>query len=185
MRRGIMASAGVLALVVALGPVALASGASKAKTSGPEKVFVLPSSGTTSVKHPGKVLMTGTIADYGKSFSTNAKGKPTPHGGYVELELKKGTILVDTSSFDKALTKAYSHATFDKTTCSISVSGITGTVTLVSGTKAYSGITGSIMMTANLGFIGPFKNGACTTKTTTPAVATYFEITGSGTVTIP
>ena len=183
MRKAIVASAGVVALVVAFGPVLVASSAQKAKVSGPEKVFVLPTD-TTTPKHPGKILMTGTIGDYGKTIEVNAKGKPTAHGTYIDVELQKGSILVDVAAFDKAITAAFPHATFDKATCSASVA-VHGPITIVSGTKAYAGITGSFAMTGNLAFIGPFKNGACTTKTTTPDVATYFALAGTGTVSIP
>ncbi len=189
MRRGIIAPAGIVALAgltAALGFAAVAAGSQRtsAKTSGPEKVFVLPTS-TTSAKDAGKIVMTGTIADYGKVIATNAKGKPTAKGTYRNLELKKGTILVDITAFDKDLTKAFSHSTFDKTTCSISLNGVSGPITIVSGTKAYAGITGSFTMTANLAYIGPIVKGACTTKTTTPPIATFSEITGIGSVTLP
>ncbi len=189
MHRGIIASAGVVALAAlaaSLGAATMASGSQKtsAKISGPEKVFVLPTS-TTSVKDPGRIVLTGTVADYGAVVKTNAKGKPTVKGSYVNLELKKGTMLVSVTGFDDALTKAFSHATFDQKTCSISVSGVTGPVTVVSGTKAYAGIKGSFAMTGNVAEIGPTVKGACTTKTTTPPVTTFFELTGTGSVSLP
>lgn len=184
MRRGMMTSAGLVALIVAFGPVSVASSAQKAKVSGPEKVFVTPSD-TTSATHPGKILLTGTIADYGVVVSVNAKGKPTTHSVYKEFELKKGTILVDIAPLEKALTTAFSHAAFDMATCSVSVAA-SGAISIVSGTKAYSGITGSFMLSGNVAEIGPrTTSGACTTKTTTPALATYTEFTGSGTVSLP
>lgn len=183
MRRAIVACAGVAALLVSLGAASVASGAQKAKVSGPEKAFVLPTS-ATSTKKPGKVLLTGTIADYGKVVAANAKGKPTAKGEYRNLELTKGTILVDIAAFDKAITDAFPHATVDKTTCSISLT-VTGRITIVSGTKAYAGITGFFTLTSNIAVIAPLENGVCTMKTTTPAVATYTEITGTGRVTVP
>ena len=184
MRRAILASVGVAALVVSLGPVSAASAAQRARTSGPEKVFVLPHD-TTSGAHPGTVLMTGTIADYGKSVATNADGKPTKEGTYRVLELTKGTILVNITSLDEAINTAFMHAAFDTVTCSVSAPA-SGTITIVSGTKAYSGITGSFIMGITIAEIAPrTKSGSCTTKTTTPAVAAFYEATGSGKVTLP
>ena len=185
MQSKIVVSAGVVALVVSLGGASVAaSAAQKAKTSGPEKVFVTPND-TTSAQHPGKIVMTGTIADYGSVVSTNAKGKPTAKATYRLLELKKGTILVNIAAFNKAITAAFPHATFDKATCSVSLT-VKAPITFVSGTKAYAGITGSVTMTGNLAEISArTKSGACTMKTTTPALATYFGLMGSGTVTLP
>jgi hypothetical protein len=190
LRRHIVVSAGVIALTVALGPVSAASGAARAhtaqraKTSGPEKIFVLPQ-GETSATHPGTILMTGTIADYGKTIATNAKRKPTASGLYRQLELKKGTILVDISALGRAITKAFSHPTFDAATCSVSVT-VSAKVSLVSGKGGYTGITGSFTLSGSIAEIAPrTKSGACTTKTSTPPLATFSEFTGSGTVTLP
>ncbi len=190
MKRGIVLSAGVVALVVALGPTSVASSAQraqsaqKAKISGPEKLFVLPRD-TTSGAHPGTVLLTGAVADYGKSVATNAGGKPTPQGTYRELELTKGTFLVDIASLEQAIDTTFSHAAFNMTTCSVSIT-VSGAIKIVSGTKAYSGITGSLMLTGSIAEIAPrTKSGACTTKTSTRPVATFTEFTGSGTVSLP
>ncbi len=190
MKRRIVVSAGAVALVMALGPASAASSAQsartaqKAKISGPEKVFVTPND-TTSSQHPGKILLTGTIGDYGSVVTTNAKGQPTKKSVYRTLELKKGTMLVDIAAFNKAVTADFAHATSNLTTCSISFT-VKAPITILSGTKAYAGVTGSVMMTGNLAEIGPrTKSGACTTKTTAAPLATYFEITGSGTVSLP
>lgn len=196
MHRGTISSAGVVgvvavvALALTLGPASAAWGAGsarsalKAKKSGPEKVFVLPAN-TTSAKHPGKILMTGTIGDYGLAVATTAKGKPTKSGSYRDLELKKGTILVNISPFLTAIDKAFPHATFDSATCSLSVT-VSASITIVSGTKAYAGVTGSLTLSGFIAEIGSrAKSGACTTKTSTPPLATSSAFSGSGTVTLP
>jgi hypothetical protein len=171
----IAAAAGVTAIVLP------AAAASATPQSGPEKVWVTPSPTGTSVKRPGKVMLTGSVADYGRSVSTTASGKPTKHGTYVLLTLKKGSILVNVSQFNAAA-KSAQPETFNKTSCSAEIH-ISGPATLVRGTKAYVGIGGTFTMTATFAFIGPLtKSGACTTKTTTPALSTYGAITGSGTV---
>ena len=142
---------------------------------------------TTTAKHPGKVVMTGTIADYGKDVATNAQGKPTAQGGYRKLELKKGTILVDVAALTKAVGQAFSDASFDTTTCSVSVTIATPvTITIVSGTKAYAGVTGTLAMTGSYALIAPrTKSGACTTKTTARPLITFAAFTGTGTVALP
>ncbi len=182
MRRGIIATAGVVALaaLAVSGSVAAASGTAK---SGKVELWVEPSStGATSSAHPGKVIFTGAIGDYGDALKVNAAGKSTKKGVYRLLELKKGTILVDIAKFKEAQQKA--APSIDLATCSFFES-ISAPVAIVSGTGTYHGIAGSVALTARAGGLGPFKNGKCTTKTTTPALATYFSITGSGTVTLP
>jgi hypothetical protein len=176
-------TAGLLGLVSAgvFGVLAPAS-AGAAPKSGPEKVWVTPSGATgTTVKRPGKVMFTGSFADYGRSVNTNANGKPTKNGGYVLLTMKKGSIMVNISKLNAAF-KTAQPQTFNMTSCSADVH-ISAPVTVVKGTKAYVGIGGTFNMTASVAFIGPIKNGKCTTKTTTPALATYSAIMGSGTVT--
>ncbi len=182
MRRGIIASAGVVALaaLTVSGSAAAASGTAK---SGKIELWVLPSStSSTSAAHPGKVIFTGAIGDYGNALKVNAAGKATKKGAYRLLDLKKGTMLVDIAKFQQAEKKA--SPAVDLATCSY-FGSVSAPVTIVSGTGTYHGITGSVTLTARYGAVGATKNGKCTTKTTTPALATYFSITGSGTVTLP
>ncbi|MGH9092150.1 MAG: hypothetical protein ACRDZR_12365 [Acidimicrobiales bacterium] len=184
MRSGIRAVVG--AALLCGGVVGgLASTASASSASGPTKVFVKPTE-TTSVKHPGKILLTGAVGDYGTVISANAAGKATRKGTYRLLRLKKGTILVDIATFQKALESSFTSPTaLDQTTCSIAVSP-TGPVAVVSGTGSYSGISGSFTMTAFVAGIAPrTASGACTVKTTTAPLATFTVITGTGTVTVP
>ena len=180
---GAVAGAVVLGCGLLGGTVgATASGAS---ANGAVKVFVTPN-GTTTAKHPGKVLFTGAIGDYGSVTSVNASGKATRKGVYRLLKLKQGTVLVDITSFQKQLQGSFTSPTaLDKTTCSLAVTA-TGPVTVVRGTGSYAGITGSFTMTATIAGIAPrTKGGACTLKTTTPSLATFTMITGTGNVTVP
>jgi hypothetical protein len=180
-RRAIVAAigAGVLLGASLSASVAAASGAAK---SGKIELWVLPSpTGATSTTHPGKVIFTGAIGDYGEALKVNAAGKPTTKATYRLLKLKKGTILVDIAKFSAAERKL--APSIDLATCSF-FGSVSGAISIVSGTGTYHGITGSVTLTALYGGIGPFKNGKCTTKTTTPALATYSSITGSGTVTL-
>ncbi len=185
MRRGIVAAvcAGVLFGGSLSASVAAASGAA---TSGRVEAWVMPSpTGSTSAKHPGKIILTGAVGDYGVALKVNAAGKATSKGAYRLAKLKKGTILIDIAKFQVAQDKAFSSVKINAANCSAFVSA-SSPVTIVSGTGAYKGITGSLTITALFGGITPrAEDGSCTTKTTTPALATYVTITGSGTVTLP
>jgi len=158
------------------GSVALAAGTGP---SGHAELWVTPSPATTSVKDPGKVLFTGAIADFGTSTTATAAGKPTTKDtGFDLLKLKQGTILVSTAGLKKAITSA-SPSTSDTTTCSFVVSA-TGAVTIVKGTGAYSGITGSFTATGTIAAILATKKGSCTGNAR--PIGFYVSIVGSGTV---
>ncbi len=150
--------------------------------NGAIKVFVVPSGNGGG----GPVVITGVIGDYGGSTNANASGKPQKKGGYELLLLKKGTILVNGSQFNKA-TKNAQPTDFNQTTCSGTVVA-SAPAPIVSGTKAYSGITGSLTLTATFAFVGPFytsgsKKGQCNTSNNGPNPPGIFaSITGTGTV---
>lgn len=187
MKRGICAT--VMAAVVFGVLLGGAATAASAAASGTVRVFVTPNN-TTAPKHPGKVMLTGAIGDYGSVINATAAGKPTgtkkKKTPYRLLRLKKGTILVNIATFQSKLTSAFSSPSgFNSTTCSQSID-LSGSISLVSGTGAYAGITGSFVMTGHFaGITKRTKSGSCTTKTTTPTAATYSSIIGSGTVTVP
>ena len=111
---------------------------------------------------------------------------PTARGSYEQLVLKKGTILVNSTQFNAA-TNSASPTDFSAATCSGTVSA-SAPVPVVSGTKAYAGITGSVALTAFFGFVGPFyssgsKKGQCNTSNNAPTPPGFFAIiTGTGTV---
>lgn len=158
------------------GSVALAAGTG---AGGATKVWVTPNPFTTSIKHPGKVVFTGAIADFGTSVNVTAAGKPTTKKTvYKMLKLSRGSILVDTAGFTQAVTSA-SPTTVDTTTCSFVLSG-TGSVTIVKGTGAYRNVTGSFTVTGIIAAVLKTKGGACTTKGK-PA-GFYISVQGSGTV---
>ncbi len=174
----VVGAAGVMGLAGIVLP-AVAAGASP--QSGPEKVWVKPSPSGTTVRRPGKAMFTGSFADYGRSVTANASGKAAKRGTYVLLILKQGSVLVDISQFNAAF-KSFTPQTLNQTNCSGS-GHLSAPATVVKGTKAYAGITGTFTMTATVAFIGPkTKSGACTMKTTSPGLATFTSITGSGTV---
>jgi hypothetical protein len=186
LKRFIVTIIGTTAIFGGLLSAAAAAGATTA-SSGPIKVWVTPSPTGTGVKHPGKVLLTGAIGDYGKSYKANASGKPDKKGTYEELKLRKGTILVDVGPLNKAFNAAFSAPLFNPKNCSISADA-TAAITIVRGTRAYAGVTGNVTMAAKFGGVLPKTHGKrskCTTKTSTPPLTTYSSIIGSGTVTLP
>jgi hypothetical protein len=179
--------AGVVASVAFCGLFVGVGTAASAATNGTVTVYVTPHN-TTTPKHPGKVLLAGAIGDYGVVMGATSQGKPTgkKKSVYRLLKLKKGSILVDISTFQSKLNSAFtSPSTFNMTTCSFSASA-TGAISVVKGTGSYEGMTGTFAMTGYFGGLGPrTKSGKCTTKTTTPALATHESIVGTGDVTIP
>jgi len=130
----------------------------------------------------GSVLLTGAIADSGKSANVNSSGKPTKNGSYTLLELKKGTILLNSTQLDTAMNNA-NPTSFNTTTCSGSLAG-TEPVPIVSGTKAYAGISGTVNVTLTIALILPLTNGKCDMSTNANPVAQYGSVTGSGTVSL-
>jgi hypothetical protein len=182
---GVVVAGSVTALAIGtavLGSLPFSTGAGAAPQAGPEKVWVLPSTSTTTVKDPGKILFTGSFADYGKSINATASGKPTKHGSYSLAVLQHGTILVSTSKFTKAL-DATQPQTVNQSSCSAEIHA-TAPITIVKGTKTYVGITGTFTVTVSAAFISKkTKSGSCTMKTTASStLAGYFKLSGSGTV---
>jgi hypothetical protein len=129
----------------------------------------------------GTIVITGAIGDYGKTFNANSAGKPQKKGGYEQLALKKGTILVDSTQFNAA-TNSATPTDYNAVSCSGSIVA-SGPVSIVSGTKAYAGITGSVTLTETAAFVGPFtKSGKCNTSGNGNPAAIWGTVTGSGTV---
>jgi hypothetical protein len=117
---------------------------------------------------PNTVLVTGAFSDHG-----------TGQGG--TWHLTKGSIVIDASKL-KAITNSANFGTFYPASCSFQ--GVaSATVTLVSGTGAYAGITGRILATETVAAQGSLlKNGKCNEANNAPSVAEALIATGSGTV---
>ena len=181
MKGRLVAAVGAAVVLSGFVPGSLA-GAASTSTGGPVKVWVKPSTATTSVKHPGKIIFTGAIGDYGTTTNANATGKPTKKGTYKFLTLKKGTILATGATLNEAVKTAFTKPTLNMTNCSVSASA-TGAVHFVKGTGAYVGISGSVTITLSYaGVLPKTKSGSCTEKTATKPLAFYSSVMGSGTV---
>ena len=186
MRKVILAGVTLCATfgLVAASGATLAAAAATAK-GGAIKVWVVPSNNSTTTKHPGKVIFTGAVGDYGLSVNATATGKPQKKKStYKLLKLKHGTMVVNVSAVNTAVNAAFTKAqhTINTTNCSLAIS-TTAAVPILKGTGAYAGISGSVTFVIAFGAVGPkTKSGACTMKTTTPALATYQSFLGTGTV---
>jgi hypothetical protein len=182
LRRHIFAIVGAVFILCGTASASVAAAATAPK-GGAIKVFVKPSPTGTGAKHPGKVVITGAVGDYGTSESVTAAGKPSKKGAYKLLTLKKGTILVNGTLLNAALTSA--QPTANSTNCSF-VFSASAPVTFVKGTGAYVGISGSVTITLTFAAILPkTKAGKCTEKTATQPLASTTSVMGTGTVTFP
>jgi hypothetical protein len=138
--------------------------------------------GTPNNSGGGPVVLTGAIGDSGKSANANSSGVPGKKGTYELLTLKKGKILLNTTQLDKnANGNNVQPTTFSSTTCS-GTFVVTDPVPVVSGTKAYSGIGGTVNVTVTFAIVLPLTNGKCNTNTNANPIAMYGSISGSGTV---
>jgi len=144
---------------------------------GTVKIFASPNTSGTGETF----VVTGAIADYGKTVRVNSAGKPDKNGVYTQIVGKQGTVLLDGTQFQAALNAAQ-PTDFDTVTCSGSLVA-SAPDRIVSGTKLYSGISGSVDVTGTVAFILPrTKSGQCDLSGNATVVAHWGSITGSGTV---
>jgi hypothetical protein len=126
----------------------------------------------------GKVLITGAIGDYGTGQNVNSSGKPNSKGLYKNLRLKHGTILANLTQFTAAENNI--NPPINTSNCS-TFATFSAPVEIVSGTKAYAGITGTVNLSAQLALILPkTKSGSCNTNGN--PIAQYGSVAGTGTV---
>jgi hypothetical protein len=169
------------ALGVVLGSLLLSSASAFGATApvgGSVKVFITPSPNPNG-SGGGTIVLTGAIGDYGKTEKVNAAGKPDKKGTDNELLLKKGTILVNLAQV-RAAGNSAQPSDYNPATCSATIV-FTAPVTIVSGTKLYAGITGTVPVTETEAFVLPFKkNGTCNMNAN--PVAAWATVIGGGTV---
>jgi len=132
----------------------------------------------------GTIVITGAIGDYGKTTTINQNGKPESNGNFVKIVLHKGTFEINSTAFNAATKNL--QPTVYASTCS-AVGSATGVVTLLDGTGLYTGISGTVNITAAFGLIGPlFKSGKnkgqCNLSNSAQPISQYTLITGNGTV---
>lgn len=149
-----------------------------------------PVSGTTQLwgnVGSGKgfnAIFTGAIGDHGVSIPATSQGKPSKkqNTGYRLFVMKKGTIFFNTQQVDAAENNNNTQPTTENnTTCSFTFV-VTEPATIISGTKAYAGITGSISVTISYAAVLPLTNGKCNPNTNANPTAQEGFVTGIGTV---
>ena len=151
-----------------------AASASGASAGGKIKIFVANPNALKSA-----VLVTGAIGDYGTAISQDKSGKPNINGDYEKLTLKQGGFTIDGSSIGNAFEKA--KTTVNRSNCSVQVSG-SAITPLIDGTGSYTGISGKLKLSFDLGFIAPRKNGKCDFSQNAKAVGQESIFSASGTV---
>jgi hypothetical protein len=151
-------------------------------TGGKIELWVTPG----ATQGNGTVVITGAIGDYGKSTGKrNENGTPDPNGNYGIVELQKGAIEVDLANIGKAINNA-APIVNSTTTCSFVVTA-TAPATLLNGTGAYKGISGTVELTETFAAILPRistgkDKGQCNETNSATPVAQWGSVTGSGTV---
>jgi hypothetical protein len=153
--------------------------ASAAPAAGPIKIFVTPQLSGTG----GTIVLTGAVGDGGKTLSVTSSGKTSATGNYERLLLKQGTMLVNATQFNAAVNSSSAAPTdYNAATCSATIV-TSGPATVVSGTKAYAGATGTITLTATFAFVLPrTKSGTCNMANSAKPVAQWASITGTGNI---
>jgi opacity protein-like surface antigen len=177
--RAVKVALGAATSLLVVASVALAASAPK---PGKINVYVTPKPDNSGT---GTIVVTGAIGDYGKTQSIDKNGKKDPDGDFQKVTLKQGTIVVDATALDKKLAKAPLNVTV--ATCSASFS-VSASAPVSQGTGLYLGIGGQVKLNATFAAIAPrYKSGAkkgqCNFANSTPPVAQYTSIIGSGSVT--
>jgi hypothetical protein len=167
---------GVVIVGCAAGYATPAFGANK---SGSVKVWVTQDMTNNTPTDP--ILFTGAIGDFGTSTSQDKNGKADSNGNYEAVTLQQGTFMIDATKLDSEANKT--KPAMNASTCSFSLTA-SGPASIIagSGTGAYKGLTGKLMITINFAGYGPVKSGKCESQTGEPT-SSYGAITGAGIVT--
>ena len=171
---------GVLLGSLALGGTAFA----QSGTTGPIKVWGVVNSSSTN--RPMPLLVTGVIGDVGTEQTVNSSGKPDAKGNYFKLTLRRGTLTLNGTQFNAALSAEENGnppADYNSTTCTGSFTAGPAPAPVVSGTGAYAGISGSVDLTAQLAILlSKTKAGACNTGANSTSLGFWGVVTGQGNV---
>ena len=149
--------------------------ASAAPMGGKIELFVTP--GTT--QGSGTIIVAGAIGDYGRTT-------PVLKGKIGKVILHHGTFEVSLAAITKKLNSA-SPSLFNTKTCS-AIFGASAPATIMDGTGAYKGISGTVTITETFAAYGPFytsgpHKGQCNTSNNAVPLAQWGSVTGVGTVT--
>lgn len=165
----------VCVLLAALGSLLIGAGANGAgmPKGGAIRIYVVPGNGQGN----GTIVIVGAIGDYGKTTKQV--------GGFGKAVLHKGTFKVDLTAVTQAVNKA-KPLVFNTTTCSFAFTA-TAPAAISSGTGAYKGVSGTLMITETFAGYGPFyttgaHKGKCNTSPNANPTAEWGSVTGVGSV---
>jgi hypothetical protein len=141
--------------------------------SGTEQIWVSDFSPAT-LAAPTEVVATGLFTDAGH---VTGKG-PIDKGAIFDIRLSRGVIVANKWH------KAHLHYHLDTSTCLVTLSA-TGSLSLVSGTGAYKGVSGSLAISGHEYAVLPrLRNGTCNQSASTALLGAAGMIAGTGKVTI-
>jgi hypothetical protein len=172
---------GLLLCVVIVGGVTVsAAPALAANKAGTVRVWVTASPTNNTPTDP--ILFTGVIGDYGTSTSQDKNGKADINVSYEGITLQQGTFVIDTTKLTAKVNKI--KPATNTSTCSFSIAASApASIISGSGTGAYKGLTGRLVITVSFAGYGPVKSGKCDTSQNAVPTSAYSAITGIGIVT--
>jgi len=174
--RNLVRAAILVGMVIAMAPAAAGS-AVTASVSRSISVWVTPSDS----QRPSRVLVTGSLVDFGEALRANSDGRRDPRGSFTLLALHKGSILVGGPELSPS---APTSTAARSGTCAVSTTA-DDRIPVLRGTRNYAGITGTMTVSVSSVLILPLQpGGKCVTGSGAHPLASWSTITASGTVTI-
>jgi hypothetical protein len=172
----VLATALASVLVLGLATSGPRAGASTARAASAKAVVVHVNTVESATSNTQTVVLTGGIGD---------AGTLTVSGPASTVELSKGTIVIDLSKGIGAENKLFAHlrTVVNPQTCSMDRS-YTAPVAVTSGTGAYAGISGKLVVrTTEVGVFPRTASGSCALSSSAQPVGFLSLGDGSGTVT--
>jgi hypothetical protein len=118
-------------------------------------------------------VITGAFADAGHDQKLSANTS--------KVTLSRGSFEVDTAQLNKAANNAFNKLSI-AANCSFFVK-VTGPVTVIGGTGAYTGMTGTLKITVTEVAVFPTKaNGQCNESNSAQPIGQLQTIAGAGTI---
>jgi len=119
----------------------------------------------------GKIVVAGSIGDWGTSVTVDKSGRRNPNGNFVRVTLRKGSFELDSTALQQQTNHPRPLVASDAT-CSVSARG-SAPVRLFNGAGLYKGIAGRINATLTFSGVGRRylsgpKKGQCEHGNQTP-----------------
>jgi hypothetical protein len=171
----VLAVALVCAFALGLAAPGVRAGAATARAASTKAVVVHVNTVESATSNTQTVVLTGGIGDAGTLSVT---------GPSSTVDLSKGTIVIDLSKGIGAENKLFAHlrTVVSPQTCSMDRS-YTAPVAITSGTGAYAGISGTLVVrTTEVGVFPRTASGSCDLSSSAQPVGFLSLGDGSGTV---